>query len=795
MSNTPPSQEQSQSNGESNATQALAAAAAMKFASQSAVVRICGTSPSECGYCRGARAARPEEASTSSKAYSLLGDFMTPKTYEGLLYRGWRRSGSYLYKPDNWTSCCPALTIRLPVNKFEPTKSQRKVVKKMEQILQPVKTAEFHQPPTKKRKKNKRPCVSAAEQLVEQGGVLDQVQRWTRPIAQSLAESQASSNIQIDISKLNFTMPFKIKPHEGKSPKKEPPDHKSDRVITICTTICAAVSGQSKGVIDRDNMSRELVNQLKSYCGHPQTLRSPSASQYTWILTDVYRHAKSGQVFCDIQLPEHLVANMNEMKDANMAESDSKNKLQRWLEQHGPEMTPFTKTGLPNSPPFSFTVETLPAHESALDPEVHKLYFLYQHKVHQDPDPYTCDLFQKRSPSNSMNPTAGPDEGPYEDDEWSTPATSDAPRIDKRADSVSSIADKNPPGWTDTAKRMLQKEYPNVSDGRLKQITKTFGSFFQFLVESPFPAPKNGENSRCIIRAIPPISSSTPDGCPSISSFPCGTYHQQYRVAGMLVAVGVVDILPQGLSSVYLFYHPQFARDLVPLGKYAILQEIEFARSIHVPYYYLGYYIESCTKMKYKAEYRPSELLCPTTYKWVDAARAQKILLAHSPVHHCCRLYYDDNIDDLDLKLTSPIKNGGMDRSTNMEDVFNQNCDNTIMDVEHITEKRISRSDENHRTAAAAPQNNNGMGDRGSSTSSAIQTDAKPDMPPSILKKPSPVLPNPHVEQVKMDVGVGLPVTLPMLHERGRETVRPLLEDFVKEAGADLSKICLVKFI
>jgi arginine-tRNA-protein transferase len=39
-------------------------------------------------------------------------------------------------------------------------------------------------------------------------------------------------------------------------------------------------------------------------------------------------------------------------------------------------------------------------------------------------------------------------------------------------------------------------------------------------------------------------------------------------------------------------------------------------------YYYLGYYIHSCPKMVYKADYAPSELLCPQRQVWVarDAA-------------------------------------------------------------------------------------------------------------------------------------------------------------------------------
>jgi arginyl-tRNA---protein transferase len=45
-----------------------------------------------------------------------------------------------------------------------------------------------------------------------------------------------------------------------------------------------------------------------------------------------------------------------------------------------------------------------------------------------------------------------------------------------------------------------------------------------------------------------------------------GSYHQLYRLDRRLVAVGVVDILPSGLSSVYLFYDPD--EKILSLGKY-----------------------------------------------------------------------------------------------------------------------------------------------------------------------------------------------------------------------------------
>lgn len=32
--------------------------------------------------------------------------------------------------------------------------------------------------------------------------------------------------------------------------------------------------------------------------------------------------------------------------------------------------------------------------------------------------------------------------------------------------------------------------------------------------------------------------------------------------------------------------------------------------------YYMGFYIHSCPKMRYKAHMKPSELLCPEVYTW-----------------------------------------------------------------------------------------------------------------------------------------------------------------------------------
>lgn len=161
--------------------------------------------------------------------------------------------------------------------------------------------------------------------------------------------------------------------------------------------------------------------------------------------------------------------------------------------------------------------------------------------------------------------------------------------------------------------------------------------FTRFLVESSLNKKNARNNIQKGTRAVAALrscdveriwSSSDPTAFSDVISepfpFEFGTYHQLYRLDGELIAVGVNDILPSGLSSVYLYYNNDF-RNLV-LGKFTAIKEIEFCRRFQLPYYYMGFYIHSCEKMRYKAEYRPSELLCPTTLKWFPYEHCKKLL-------------------------------------------------------------------------------------------------------------------------------------------------------------------------
>lgn len=100
-----------------------------------------------------------------------------------------------------------------------------------------------------------------------------------------------------------------------------------------------------------------------------------------------------------------------------------------------------------------------------------------------------------------------------------------------------------------------------------------------------------------------------------------GPVHECYYLDDKLIAIGVLDILSESVSSVYLIWDPDYAH--LGLGNLSALHELVLTEMLGKKYYYMGYYIDDCPKMRYKAKFG-GEILDVCSCKYVSLDRAKK---------------------------------------------------------------------------------------------------------------------------------------------------------------------------
>lgn len=291
--------------------------------------------------------------------------------------------------------------------------------------------------------------------------------------------------------------------------------------------------------------------------------------------------------------------------------------------------------------------------------------------------------------------------------------------------------------------------------------------FKRFLVQSPLK--DTGKSSRpaaCLL----PSTYGTAD-------FKYGTYHMLYRLNGKLIAVGVVDLLPLGLSSVYVFYDNDYKE--LELGKYTALKEIEFCRQHGFEYYYMGYYIHTCEKMRYKGEYKPSDLLCPTTLEWYP-------LQTHClPILEKYRFSpFDPMLAETRATIAVDVGNSSPALAATEKDGQDQAQDH------HSTPEKAAgtAATEEPRTAADPLQQLERF-----RPMVFLYSQAEPTAPGAIPGRR--LTPSQALAKVPLDIGQPEPFFLKDLQPHSRKSLEPIVEEYLSFVGPEIGTTVALSFV
>ena len=508
------------------------------FTTTGVTARICGPSRSKCGYCGGSRThvlklddghnkvlslrengtgSQPNndndivDDESTSKSYGLLFDYLPYDTYQNLIDRGWRRSGKHLYRPHNFESCCPAISIRLDTTKFASrantnknetecdvlvggSKSQRRVGKNLLKAIEAYNAKQRGERTQKKQGKDEHlhvaemkldPDESTHDALdldVTKSGMHassngDSTCNSTHRKKKSRRASPGHENMDTDLMLQSKTIPdsavllrnkdllgvieeaeqelllrlaqityhtitdevrkqvdpnnrpkwswwneddssgsmdipkwctFKLflptskvtdKNEDGATPE-------SCAFIMASSVACAAASGRSRGLVDRNKLAASVVaalngdldenqNSLKLKFHRVESNKKSGHVQVTFTL--------SAQHVADVTLsiPSPSMVSGKEKRPNVSVEVDEP--FTEFLSRHHSQPHSYQSTGSSSQlkttfqpdhsqhQQFYLVVRTIPVFESSLQPEVHRLFCTYQTATHKDADPFSCN--------------------------------------------------------------------------------------------------------------------------------------------------------------------------------------------------------------------------------------------------------------------------------------------------------------------------------------------------------------------------------------------------------------------
>ena len=567
-----------------------AATAAAEVATPStSVIEDVGVYHTSCGYCK--------SGTESLEARGMTATTLTAEHYQSLLDRAWRRSGAWLYRPNPGSSCCPHYSIRVDANAFAPTKKLRKTLARLHRFAAGEWPAATH---ATEDAKDRRPGAKATKSTKAMRDHDIALGIWTDHVQGVLQAWCAREGVDYEATiggrpeaHMRWAPAHVVHGYLARLQLRADRDQGGEDLVPTSLRILSSPLGFK--------LARHHGKTPEVVADHLAALmREGTAGEGASPLEDVF-HDK-GYVNLAVRVAarasdphdegpggSHSLKAAPADADANAnANANGRMRGQKRGRGRGREHS------VPRAKPRAISIEMVP---STFLEEEFDLYVKYQREVHKDtaashdPSMYTRFLVDSPIPQGYGPPGWGGARGGARDANGAG-----RPRVRGQADAGNGGAGAEASTDEDLA----------------------------------FPC------------AIPPFQGY-------------GTFHQQYRIDGKLVAVGVVDVLPRCLSSKYFFWDPDYA--FLEFGKISALAEIAFVRNanahdaVDLRYYYQGYYIHTCPKMSYKAQYKPCQLLCPTTLRWIHFDRSMQDRMEASGgklLSLCCPVCSGDEGDEGD---------------------------------------------------------------------------------------------------------------------------------------------------
>ena len=593
-------------------------------ASSLSVLSPSGQRASPCGYC-GA-------SGETSLSYGARSPRLDCADYLSLCDAGWRRSGKYLYAPDHHATCCSLLTIRLDASRFAASPAQSRVLRRLNRWLKEGGSGGAEAVPRAEAPLAPLPRDEVASALTD---------ALRRAVQAEFPQAAVASRVAVSRVSLSTRVPFLM---QGGGT----PTHASGAAFAVF----AALAHGSVGAPTLQGVAERLARCAAALCSAPA----------------VFEAAPSGHI--NIAVEEgHFAAEGGGAASSSAAPSRSSYARSR------PPSVPPPAHQAPAPPAHTWRVITQPA---AFEEAAYQLYVRYQVAVHGDTaeecsrEQYT--RFLCSSPLVRRPFKEGGRGGGSGGDGGGGGGGSSRPG----GGSISGVGARGEP-----ASRLAQRVAQATAEREL-----AWGEQVGSLEPSP-GAQGGGPSTAADGLSDPPTppamlcpdmpggaqwahgTSASGGGADDLRRWGYGSFHHRYLIDGVLVAVGVVDVLPRCLSSVYAFYDPIVARGApapaaegspaplplaglthgLELGKLTALREIQWVRDAQrvsplLKHYYLGFFSPECPKMRYKGEYAPSELRCPTTRAWVPLAGALARLAAggrHAPLADAAVAAADSN--------------------------------------------------------------------------------------------------------------------------------------------------------